>query len=235
MNQYTFNLKYFINTFLSLFMFSTVLGQDVKEVNIGNQIWMSENLNVDKFNNGTPIPEAKSFQEWNEYSKIGKPVWCYYDFNRENIKYGKLYNIYAVIDSRGLAPKGWQIPNRNDFQNLLDFLGGQEKGQKKIQIASTKLRSDFDWFNSNNGNNTSGFSALPGGRLSGGEVFLNKGEAVEFWSNDNWNNDKRTYYTLILRVDNEADGQYNGIFQEGHFGDGYFAGLYVRAIKSTKN
>lgn len=235
MNLNTINLKYLIH-FITLLIFSTVFGQEFKEIKIGNQIWMSENLNVDKFKNGVSILEAKSFKEWDAYSKAGEPVWCYYDFNNENYRYGKLYNVFAVINSRGLAPEGWDIPNRSDFQILLDFLGGQENEDKKNNIASTKLRSDFDWYQGNNGTNIVGFSALPCGRLSGVGFFLGKDEAVEFWSNDNYNIDKNTYYTLKLTInngDNPYWDHYSGIGQEANYSDSNFGGLYVRCLKSS--
>jgi len=34
-----------------------------KTITIGNQVWMTENLNVDQFRNGDQIPEAKTNEE----------------------------------------------------------------------------------------------------------------------------------------------------------------------------
>lgn len=43
---------------------STAFSQSVTDtVTIGNQVWMTKNLNVDKFRNGDPIPEAKTDEE----------------------------------------------------------------------------------------------------------------------------------------------------------------------------
>jgi len=50
-----------------------------KEVIIGTQVWMVENLNVDKFRNGDPIPEAKTNEEWEKAMENKQPAWCYYD------------------------------------------------------------------------------------------------------------------------------------------------------------
>lgn len=84
----------------------------IKSIKIGNQTWMTENLNVDNFQNGDIIPEAKTTEEWEQAGKRQQPVWCYYDYDINNgKKYGKLYNWYAVNDPRGLAPKGWHIPS----------------------------------------------------------------------------------------------------------------------------
>ena len=131
------------------------------EVTIGKQIWMTQNLNVDKFRNGDPIPEAKSDEDWRNAYLEKKPAWCYYNDNPDNgERYGKLYNWYAVNDPRGLAPKGWKVPSEADWSRLIDFLGGGN-------IASKKMKSNEYWAdyegNSGNGNNESGFIGLPGG------------------------------------------------------------------------
>ena len=82
------------------------------EITIGRQVWMTENLNVDKFRNGDPISHAKTDEEWVKAGENGSPAWSHYDNDPANgEKYGKLYNWYAVNDSRGLAPEGWKIPS----------------------------------------------------------------------------------------------------------------------------
>lgn len=78
-------------------------GITYKTVKIGTQTWMAENLITTKFRNGDPVPEAKSDDEW----VVKKSSWCYYDNDPKNgLKYGKLYNWYALMDPRGLAPEG---------------------------------------------------------------------------------------------------------------------------------
>mgnify|MGYP000138395245 CR=1 FL=1 len=54
---------------------------------VGEQVWMSENLNVDKFRNGDPIPEAKTDLEWNLAAVNHLPAWCYYDNDPDNGNY----------------------------------------------------------------------------------------------------------------------------------------------------
>ncbi len=129
---------------------------NVPTIKIGTQEWLGKNLNVDHFANGDPIPEAKNESEWKTANYFQRPAWCYYNNDPANGQiYGKLYNWYAVTDPRGLAPKGWHIPDYNDFKTLLDFLGGEE-------IAGLPMKSTTGWYR-NNGNNKSGFNALPGG------------------------------------------------------------------------
>lgn len=133
------------------------IAQTFKSEKIGTQTWMTENLNVSTFRNGESIPEAKTEGDWDQ-ARINKtPVWSYYKFDVKNsTKYGKLYNWYAVSDSRGLAPKGWHIPSDAEWKILTDYLGG--KG-----VAGKKMKSKIGWNNNGNGTNQSNFNALPAG------------------------------------------------------------------------
>jgi uncharacterized protein (TIGR02145 family) len=134
-----------------------------KKVTIGKQIWMAENLNVDKFRNGEPIPEAKTDEEWNEAEVNEQAAWCYYENNPANgEKYGKLYNWYAVIDPRGLAPEGWHCPNDEEWTKLTDYLGGSSMFNNSA--AADKMKSAEGWDAPDKGGcNSSGFSGIPGG------------------------------------------------------------------------
>jgi uncharacterized protein (TIGR02145 family) len=95
-------------------------GKIYKTVQVASQIWMAENLNVSTFRNGDRIFEAKTDEEWKNAAEEKKPAWCYYKNKKKNgEKYGKLYNWYAVNDSRSLAPDGWHIPSYYEWE-LLD-------------------------------------------------------------------------------------------------------------------
>ncbi|TND10019.1 MAG: hypothetical protein FD123_701 [Bacteroidetes bacterium] len=128
---------------------------DFGEIKIDSQIWADKNLDAVAFSNGDPISEAQTSAEWRDALNQGKPAWCYYEENAENGKiYGKLYNWYAVTDPRGLAPKGWHIPSYEEWQKLTGYLGSK---------AAKKMKTANGWEMNGNGNNKSGFSALPGG------------------------------------------------------------------------
>ncbi len=143
---------------------------------IGNQVWMSRNLDVDRFRNGDPIPEAKTYEEWKKAGQNGQPAWCYHNNNPDNgDRYGKLYNWFAVNDPRGLAPEGWKIPSDEDWTRLTDFLGGES-------VAGKKMKSTEFWADSGNGTNESGFSGLPGGARSKSGTFYSIGKFGFWWS-----------------------------------------------------
>jgi uncharacterized protein (TIGR02145 family) len=139
-----------------------------KSVKIGNQTWMSENLNVDRFRNGDPIPEAKTAEEWKRAGENKQPVWGdpYTILERVgNVKkndfgLNKFYNWWAITDSRGLAPSGWHIPTDGEWVQMLNTLGGDDctdcdkldelgrsEGRKKVFVRSvaTKLKSEIGW------------------------------------------------------------------------------------------
>jgi uncharacterized protein (TIGR02145 family) len=111
----------------------------VPTIKIGSQIWMTKNLDVTHFRNGDTIIQAKTDKEWLECSKKQIPAWCYFKNNEKNKeKYGLLYNWYAVNDPRGLAPKGYKIPNEEDWNKLINSLGGE-------MVAAPKMRYGKIW------------------------------------------------------------------------------------------
>ena len=78
---------------------------DSASVKLCDLIWTTQNVNTDHYLNGDSIPEVKDPKEW---VKLTTGAWCYYNNDPAmGAIYGKLYNWYAVSDSRGLAPKGW--------------------------------------------------------------------------------------------------------------------------------
>jgi uncharacterized protein (TIGR02145 family) len=167
-------------------------GTSFKEVSIGNQVWMVENLNVDRFRNGDPIWEAKSDEEWEEAGDNGKPAWCYYDNNPENgARYGKLYNWFAVSDPRGLAPEGWKIPSDEDWSSLTLFLGGGVRAGEKLKFTDFWAENDGE---SGNGTNESGFTGLPGGErhLNGSFRTIEK---FGYW----WSSTENNKFTALHR------------------------------------
>lgn len=146
------------------------------EVTIGEQTWMGKNLSVDHYRNGDPIPQVTDSTEWQNL-KTG--AWCYYNNDPDyGTTFGKLYNWYAVHDSRGLAPEGWHIPSDIEWSRLTYALGGEKAAGGKMKA----VRPEW-WRNPNVGaTNESGFSALPGGyRYKGGEYYF-LGDYAYWWS-----------------------------------------------------
>ena len=126
--------------FFSVMLFFIRCDSNNNEVKIGDQIWSSSNLNTDTFRNGVAIKRVRTSQEWMDalYSKT--PAWCYYnDDDANGIKFGKLYNYYAVFDERGLAPVGWHVPTLEEWQKL------------ESNVAETEDLKSHDKWNKNRG------------------------------------------------------------------------------------
>jgi len=187
---------------------------DHETIQIGNQTWMAENLNVDKFRNGDPIPEAQSVEDWKIFRDNREPAWCYYNMDSKNEKkFGKLYNWYAIADPRGLAPEGWHLPSNEDWWNLNGYLGLTTQ-------PGTAMKSSSGWSNNGNGTNKSGFNGLPGGYLRSDGRFLEFGSIGNWWSLTSRGSEAWAYY--LWSIDDELNQKSRN---KGN-------GLYVRCLRN---
>jgi uncharacterized protein (TIGR02145 family) len=154
--------------------------QRYPSVEINGQVWMAENLSVQKFRNGDPIPLAESEYEWNRAYETRRPA-CSYTRARggSGAGYGLLYNWWAVTDPRGLAPVGWHVPSSDEWQQLVDGLGGAER-------AGLALRGAGGWKTGGapaDYSNSSGFSALPAGyRVKQSGHYMEQGWTANWWT-----------------------------------------------------
>jgi hypothetical protein len=126
-------------------------------IQIGDQKWQRRNLDVTTYRNGDVIPYVADQTAWNN---LTTGAWCWYNNDSANgAIYGKLYNWYAVNDSRGLAPNGYHVPSNTEWNTLQTYLGGNTTAGGKLKETGTT-----HWNNPNTGaTNSSGFTALPGG------------------------------------------------------------------------
>lgn len=171
-------------------------GQTYKTVNIGEQVWMAENLNYADSAN-TPSLLNRS--------------WCFNDTAENCAVTGRLYTWAAAIDSvalydggngvdcgstnmscwmpkkvQGICPLGWHLPTKLEWNTLFDEVGGDS-------VAGKFLKSQTGWINTNkvydydrdgNGTDAFGFSAFPAGCRNWyrGDLYLNNGSHAYFWS-----------------------------------------------------
>jgi uncharacterized protein (TIGR02145 family) len=163
--------------------------KEFENIQIGNQIWMAENLNVSTFRNGDTIPEVNDPEIW---KTLKTPAWCYYDNSEANGKvYGKLYNWYAVNDPRGLAPEGYRIPSNADWAQLIIFLGGEDVGGGKLKEPGLAY-----WNKPNEAaTNDYQFTGRGGGRYANG-FFDYKGIFGIWWSSTAFDDTFAWYYSL---------------------------------------
>ena len=129
----------------------------IPSVMIGTQRWMTLNLNVSRYRNGDKIPQVTDPKAW---WGLTTGAWCWY--NNDSATYaafGKLYNLYAVHDPRGLAPLGWHVATNAEWTTLVNYFQGAE-----IAGAFCKEAGTTHWAAPNTGaTDSSGFTGLPGG------------------------------------------------------------------------
>ena len=152
-------------------------GNNYSLVKIGNQIWMKENLKVSRYRNGDLIPVVTDNSSWSALGTGGRS-WYSNDSTTYENPYGNLYNWYAVNDSRKLCPSGWHVPIDAEWTTLTTFLGGETVAGGKMKQTGLTL-----WNSPNtNADNTSGFSALPGGYRNNVGSFIYINTDAFFWS-----------------------------------------------------
>lgn len=161
-------------------------GKRYPTTTLGNLEWMAANLNTAVFRDGTPIPQARTYDEWRNAWEQDQPVWAWIGMDEQKGKqYGRLYNWYAVTDPRGLAPAGWELPDSLAWLSLINSArvdaivcrGGEPSDDEYISgnFDALVLQSpDEEWINTdsldpdwsrNTGTNEALFNALPGGMI----------------------------------------------------------------------
>jgi uncharacterized protein (TIGR02145 family) len=168
-------------------------GNNTAAVTIGTQTWVTKNLDVATYSDGTPIPEVTDPTQW---ANLTTGAWCYWINVPDNgAVYGKLYNWYAVAgiwneasktdasQRKKLAPIGWHVPSNAEWTTLIDYLGvGLVAGGKMIETGTTHWNSP-----NTDASNSSGFTGLPGGyRDSNGKAFGNIGLGGYWWSSSEY-------------------------------------------------
>ena len=180
-------------TFTTLATSQTVTdidGNTYNTVQIGTQVWMSENLKTSRYRNGGSIPYVVGNADW---QALTTGAWSNYDHDAANDPiYGKLYNWYTTLGDT-LCPTGWHVPTDDEWTTLTTYLGGLSVASGKMKSTSTAY-----WNSPNTGaTNESGFSALPGGyRLANGTFDLIRNTGY-FWSATSISTDNA--YARILR------------------------------------
>jgi len=149
---------------------------------IGNTVWMIQNLKVTKYNDGSVIPVVQDNLEW---GSTGTGANCSYT------NFGRLYNFYAVADSRKICPGGWHVPTDTEWKSLEMHLGMSAEQADATGFRGTdeggKLKisgNDIDiWKYPNTGaTNSSGFSAQGGGYRYDNGIFTNSTMSANFWT-----------------------------------------------------
>jgi uncharacterized protein (TIGR02145 family) len=188
-------------------------GRSYKTVQVGTQCWMAENLNI-----GTMIDGKSNQKENNILEK-----YCYDNEATNCDIYGGIYQWKEMMayskeeGSQGICPDGWHVSTDNEWEILIDFLGGKQSAGGKMK------ETGFEHWDSPNvgADNSSGLKILGGGSRYYTGMFHSKGGVVYYWTSNQAGNGYGVRYKISF---DEANAQRNG------YGKDY--GFYVRCLKN---
>ena len=191
-------------------------GNIYQTVKIGNQIWMSENLRTTRYRNGdligTTLPANKDING----ETTPKYQWTCNGNESYAKTYGRLYTWYAVVDERFIAPEGWHVASHEEWNEMENYLiaNGHNYDCTVIGENIAKSLAVTTGWNSTSGlsngsgaiyddlskNNSSGFSAVPGG-IRFLNNFANFGIGCTWWTSTEHSSKVPWYRGLYFSYD----------------------------------
>jgi uncharacterized protein (TIGR02145 family) len=179
-------------------------------VQIGNQCWTQSNLRVTRLRTGFLMPTGFSNSTWESRTAV---AYANYENDTSNVRrFGRLYNHYAVMDSRGLCPTGWHVPTDGEWSTLETYLGGSNIAGGPLKSTTTQPIPE-GWNSPNTGAmNSSGFTALPGGLRGILGIYSGVGFVGYYWSSsfsgsDAWS---RSMYSSASIISRSLNARHNG-------------------------
>ncbi len=216
-------MKLYLLSILLVIFYSNSFAQNY--VKIGKTYWADHNLSTSIFSNGDSIAHARNAEEWENYFKEKTPAYCSMNYNPKNDSlYGKVYNWWAVVDLRGLAPEGFMIPSLQDWMGLKAHLNYDTvcKCIPAITRSADKLKSTSQWKGELKGDNLFNMNVFPCGYVRNDGRFEGRGMQVSYWTctpenaANNLGDSYSTYY-IVFKHD-KSDITYDNNFDaNGHF------------------
>lgn len=193
-------------------------------VEIGNQCWFKENLQTTAYKDGTPIDYPGADNTAWDINTAGAYAWYDNDSITYASSYGALYNWYAVDNSVGLCPAGWQVPSDSAWTVLESYLeanGYNYDGSTSGNLYAKAMADSVLW-SSNTGvgtvgnvdyptyRNKSDFSCLPSGYRDywgSYNVIGNNG----YWWSSTQNGTSGSWYRYLLYNNSSLGRGSNGL------------------------
>nr|WP_319550094.1 fibrobacter succinogenes major paralogous domain-containing protein [Desulfogranum marinum] len=154
-----------------------VEGNTYRTVQIGEQVWLAENLRSTEFQDGSKI----------------KTAFIPDDDEQNLLKYGRLYDWHDVTDERNICPVGWRVASDEDWKELEKTIGIPEaevnkkgwRGDNDIAITIKESQPDtlFKKFDQSQVNKYKFFASAAGVKLS--RWYITQGMYTEFWTSSN--------------------------------------------------
>jgi len=179
----------------------TYEGRIYNTIQIGSQCWLKENLNVGSLIN--------SSQNQNGTNGV-KEKYCYNNNESNCDTFGALYQWDEIMQgsttsgTQGICPTDWHVPTDAEWTQLTNNLGGESTAGGAMKEGGT-----LHWSAPNTGaTNSSGFSALPGGRLET-SGFTKQGSMAYFWSSSIYSSD-HSFVRYLSSANAQVYRSYNG-------------------------
>lgn len=204
-----------LNPDLTYGTLSDIDGNSYGSIEIGDQVWMAENLRVTHYADGSAIPQVSDDSEWAALLSTSK-AYSWYD---NAIEYGDtcgtLYTWAAAMNGaagndllpsgvQGVCPDGWHIPSDGEWKALEMFLGmSQEEADNHEWRGSDeggqlKETGFSHWEMPNTGAlNSSGFTAVPGGFRSTKGTFHSLGDYALYWTSSEDSETNNAWYRTL--------------------------------------
>jgi uncharacterized protein (TIGR02145 family) len=166
-------------------------GNNYLTIKIGTQRWMAENLKTTHYNDGTPIPYLVPNEDWDT---MLAPAYSWYLNDEAGYKatYGALYNWWTANTGK-LCPIGWHVPDSVEWTKLVHFWAVSGEASTHLKEAG-----DMHWILNNEGDNLSGFTALPGGYRANSGWFYYLGYVGHYWASTKINQPQGNYFVIIV-------------------------------------
>lgn len=191
-------------------------GNYYRTVTIGNQVWLMDNFCGTHFANGDSILHLPNPNEWEATST---PAYTYYNNDADlGAIYGGMYNHYVARDTRGLI-EGYHVPNREEWKILAETLGGFLEAAIEMKDNSGAYWPPSPYYLATN---SSGFTALPSGRVQDGG-YIGLGHIATFWTSEKEDQFNLAFIAYILYNRNEL--------YANNFANHYYTGFSIRLVK----
>ena len=214
-----------------------------KTVVIGEQTWMAENLNYFDTIAMPALNKRSACYDWNPVNcTISGRLYAWstamdssgsFSLNGKGCSFGK--KCTPAYPVRGICPKGWHMPTKEDFQTLFTTVGGRD-------IAGMMLKAVNRWRTDSYGpidtasTDAYGFSAIPSGYYSSDTLYKESSfggnyGVCHFWSSSQANNND----VFVMELYGSQDYAYLGTDKIGASGKGRWDRLIsVRCLKDSE-
>lgn len=189
-------------------------GYTYPTVEVAGMCWFAENLRTTAYADGTNIPSGLSSAEWKTATAGARTIADEFGPNEATnlATYGRMYNWFAVNDSRGLCPTGWHVSTDAEWGTLVSAFGGTSQAGGALKSPAP------DWNGLETGN--SGFGGLPGGYDNGYYgLYYNVGSRGYYWTSTAANSTEARF----RRLNNDDALVYSGNYT-------YQFGISVRCV-----